>query len=256
MRFIVLLALVAAFCACASAQESPEENSPEAQARAQQGALRLAQIQWRWGPRMNGPGVSVTLKETSRKSAGKETVVFYRIMTSGLPKDKIYELLLTSFDLQPKPITQGLILDESGQVLDGPNDPLDLGLIAGKGEPKRFSLVSEDGQAKAFFYVTPFPVRGADQGCSIEELLLTQNAEAVLIEGSGFTPGSAVHMKAFSETELHEADLKADTSGDVSTVLLPFVKGKTDGTGKVTFATPACSPSVTYQWGLHSFQNQ
>lgn len=116
--------------------------------------------------------------------------------------------------------------------------------------------MSEDGQAKAFFNVTPFPVRGTDQGCSIEELLLTQNAEAVLLEGSGFAPGAAVHMKALSETELHESDLKADASGDVSTVLLPFVKGKTDGKGKVTFVTPACSPSVTYQWGLHSFHNQ
>lgn len=83
MRFIMLIALAATLCANAGAQESPQENSPEALARAQQSALRLAQIQWRWGPRMNGPGVSVTLKETSRKSTGKETVVFYRIMTSG-----------------------------------------------------------------------------------------------------------------------------------------------------------------------------
>lgn len=256
MRFLVIAALIAIACGSATAQDSAQDNSPEAVARAQQSALRLAQIQWRWGPRMNGPGVSVSLKETSRQSTGKETVVFYRIMTSGLPKDKTYELLLTSFDLQPRPITQGITLDESGQVLGGPNDPLDLGLIAAKGEPKRFSLVSVDGQAKAFFYVTPFQVRGTDQGCSIEELLLLQNAEAVLIEGSGFAPGVAVHMKAVSETELHESDLKADSSGDVSTVLLPFVKGKTDGTGKVTFATPACSPSVTYQWGLHSFHNQ
>lgn len=256
MRFLVVAALIAIACGSAAAQDSAQDNSPEAVARPQQSALRLGQIQWRWGQRMNGPGVSVTTKETSRRSTGKQTVVSYRIMTSGLPKDKTYELLLTSFDLQPRPIAQGFTLDESGQVLGGPNDPLDLGLVAAKGEPKRFSLVSEDGQAKAFFYVTPFPVRGTDKGCSIEELLLTQNAEAVLIEGSGFAPDVAVHMKALSETEPHEADLKADASGDVSTVLLPFVKGKTDGTGKVTFSTTACSPSLTYQWGLHSFQEQ
>jgi hypothetical protein len=256
MRFVIFLVLAATFCASVSAQESPEENSPEALARAQQSALRLGKIQWRWGPKMNSTGVSGTLKETSRKSTGKETVVFYRIMTSGLPKDKIYQLFLTSFDLQPKPIMQGIALDESGQAVGKPNDPINLGLIAGKGEPKRFSLISNDGQAKAFFYVTPFPVRGTDQGCSIEELLLLQHAEGVLIEGSGFEPNSAVHMRAFSETELHEADLKADSSGDVSTVLLPYVKGKIDGMGKVTFATPACSPSLTYQWGSHSFQNQ
>lgn len=267
MRLTALVVFAIVIGGNAFAQGSPEQNSPEAVARAQQGASRLANIQRNWGPKMNSPGASITLKETSRKSTGKQTVVFYRIIASGMPKDKLYTLVLTSFDLQPKPIMEGITLDESGQaVCSGQpggcagsgeeNDPVDLGLVAAKGEPKRFTLVSEDGQVKAFTYVTPFPVTGVDRGCSIEAILLLQHAEAVLIRGSGFAANSAVHMKAMSETEQQESDLKADSSGDVFTVLLPYVKGKTDGTGKVTFASQTCSPSLIYEWGLHSFKEQ
>jgi len=262
---LVLLAIVAG--GNAFAQDSPEQNSPEAMARAQQGASRLANIQRNWGPKMNTPGASITLKETSRRSTGKQTVVFYRIIASGMPKDKLYSLVLTSFDLQPKPIMEGITLDGSGQAvcsghLGGcaepgeENDPVDLGLVAARAEPKRFTLVSEDGQVKAFTYVIPFPVTGVDRGCSIEAILLLQHAEAVLIQGSGFAANAAVRMKAMSETEQQENDLKADSSGGIFTVLLPYVKGKTDGKGKVTFASQTCSPSLTYQWGLHSYKEQ
>ncbi|HEV2490144.1 MAG TPA: hypothetical protein VGT03_10075 [Candidatus Acidoferrales bacterium] len=216
---------------------------------------------------MNSPGASISLKETSRKSTGRQTVVFYRIMTSGMPKDGLYQLVLTSFDLQPKPIQWGISLDESGQAVcsgqaggcgqagEG-NDPIDLGLVAAKGEPKRFTLVSQDGKVKAFAYVVPFPIKASDGACSIEAILLLQHAEAVLIQGAGFAANSTVHMKSSSESEVIEGELKADVSGNVFTVLLPYVKGKTDGTGKVSFTSPACSPSLTYQWGLHSFQEQ
>ncbi|MGH9730147.1 MAG: hypothetical protein ACRD4A_00500, partial [Candidatus Acidiferrales bacterium] len=237
-------------------------------ARAQRGASRLADIQRNWGSKkMNSPGASITLKETSRRGTGSQTVVFYRIIADGMPKDKLYSLVLTSFDLQPKLILAGITIDERGQAVcsglpgacgdrEKPNDPVDLGLVAAKGEPKRFTLVSEDGTVKAFNYAILFPVQGADGGCSIEEILLLQHAEAVLLQGFGFPPNSTVHMKAMSETEQHEADLKADGSGDVFTVLLPYVKGKTDGTGSVTFASQTCSPSLTYQWGLHSYREQ
>lgn len=262
MRFASLVALAILMGGNAEAQESPQEV-----AQAQQGASRLANIQRNWGPKMNSPGASIILKETSRKSTGRQTVVFYRIMTLGMPKDELYQLVLTSFDLQPKLIQWGISLNESGQaVCSGrsgacgdpakPDDPIDLGLVAAKGEPKRFSLVSADGQVKAFAYVVPFPIVGTDRGCSIEEVLLLQNAEAVLIQGSGFAANSAVDMKAKSETEQQEATLRADSSGGVFTVLLPCVKGKTDGTGKVTFASQTCSPTLTYHWGLHSFHEQ
>lgn len=208
-----------------------------------------------WGSKLNSPGASVTVKETSRKSTGQQTVVFYRIFTSGMPKDKAYSLTITPFNLQPMTATDGLTLDASGQVLSS-DSPLDLGVVAAKGEPKRFALVSDDGQSKVFFYVTPFPVKGTDHGCAIEETLLLQHAEAVLIQGSGFLANSTVHMKASSETEVHEGDLPVDASGDVSTVLLPFVRGKTDGTSRVTLSSQGCSPSLKYQWGLHSYQEQ
>lgn len=250
MRFLIPAVLITISCGSAIAQ-----GSPEAGAGAQQSVSRLASIQTNWGSKMNSPGASVTVKETSRKSTGRQTVVFYRILTSGMPKDKTYSLVTTPFNLQSMVATNGVTLDDSGQAMTS-GSPLDLGVVAAKGEPKRFSLVSDDGQSKVFFYVTPFPVRGANRGCTVEETLLLQHAEAVLIQGSGFPPNSTIHVRASSEKELQESDLKADDSGDVSTVFLPFVKGKTDGTGTVTLSSQTCSPSLKYRWGLHSYQEQ
>jgi len=255
MRFVTVAVLIAIACGSAFAQDSPQDNSPEAVARAQQSVSRLANIQMNWGVKMNSPGASVTVKETSRKSTGQQTVVFYRIFTSGMPKDETYSLVTTPFNLQSMTASDGITLDNSGQAMTS-GSPLDLGVVAAKGEPKRFSLVSEDGQSKAFFYVVPFPVKGADHGCSVEELLLLQHAEAVLIQGSGFPDNSTVHMKATSDKEVHEGDLKTDASGNLSTVLLPFVKGETDGTGSVALSSQTCSPSLKYHWGLHSYQEE
>lgn len=255
MRAVMVAVVIAIVCGSAIAQDSPEENSPEAVARAQQSVSHLANIQMNWGLKMSSPGVSVVVKETARKSTGQQTVVFYRIFTSGMPKDKTYSLVTTPFNLQSMVATNGVTLDDSGQAMTS-GSPLDLGVVAAKGEPKRFSLVSDDGQSKAFFYVTPFPVKGTDHGCTVEETLLLQHAEAVLIQGSGFPPSSTVHMKASSEKEVHEGDLKADALGNVSTVLLPFVKGKTDGRASVALSSLTCSPSLKYQWGLHSYQEQ
>lgn len=255
MRFASIVFLIALSASIAPAQVAVQDNSANAVARAQQSAGRLARIQMNWGAKMNSPGASVSLKETSRKSTGRQTVVFYRIFTSGMPKDKTYSLVTTPFNLQSMVATNGVTLDDSGQAMTS-GSPLDLGVVAAKGEPKRFSLVSDDGQSKVFFYITPFPVKGTNRGCSIEETLLLQHAEAVLIQGSGFPPNSTVHVKASSEKEVHEGDLKSDDLGNVSTVFLPFVKGKVDGTSTVTLSSQTCSPSLKYHWGLHSYQEQ
>jgi hypothetical protein len=225
MRVVILAVLIAIACGSAIAQDSPDEYSPEAVARAQQSVSRLANIQMNWGAKMNSPAASITVKETSRKSTGQQTVVFYRVFTSGMPGQGLH-LVVTPFNLQSMIATNGVTLDDSGQAMTS-GSALDLGVVAAKGEPKRFSLVSDDGQVKAFFYIMPFPVTETDHGCSVERTLLLQHAEAVLIQGLGFPTNSTVHVKASSETEVHEGDLKADASGNVSTVFLPFVNRPT-----------------------------
>jgi len=238
-----------------------------AEARAKDVVTRLANVQRNWGAPMNSPGASVSLRQTSTRKIENHTAIVYRLFATGLPKDKVYDLLATSFDLQPTPSLTGITLDATGQAIcagrqdtcgdpQKPNDPVNLVVLAARGEPKRFSLVSEDGQAKAFVSVVPFPIIETDRGCAAEAILLLADAGAVLIHGSGFGPNTAVHFVGDSGGEEQQGDFNVDADGSFYNGLLPYTNGKTTGATKVTLTSQSCSPSLTFKWGKDSYQLQ
>ena len=227
---------------------------------------QLAEVQKNWGPKMNSEGASITLKEISRKRTADGTAVVYRLIGMGLPKDRIYSILTPRLDLQYSPSTPGVMLDAKGQAIcpgkpdtctgQKPNDPIDLLVLAARGEPKRFAVASEDNELHAFAYVVPFPIQGKDKGCTAEAVMLTANAEAMLIHGAGFPPGSEVKFLVVSEGEPHERTSKADGEGALYDVALPFVQGKTHGKARIMLQSSACNPSVTFDWGKDCCKNQ
>jgi hypothetical protein len=239
---------------------------PELSAKAQRAANALASALVDWSA-LHSPGAAVSLKETSREKAGSITGVKYRFVATGFPKDQVYNILNTSFDLQPRVNLDGVTLDDSGQAVCAgrddtcgdpkkPNDPIDLIMVAAKGEPMRISLVSEDGRINASTYVVPFPIVGSDRGCSVEAILLMRNAEAVLVRGSGFVPNSNIRYFGDSEGEKQEAESKAAADGTYHSVQLPYVKGKSNGTMRIILSSETCSPSVSYRWGKNSYHPQ
>lgn len=261
MRAIAAFLSCLLICATAYAQQPTDLL-----ARAKEESTRLANIQRNWGPKMNSPGVDISLKEMGRRQTGGGTAVMYRIFVTGFSEDGIYSLTSVDLNLNVSTALEGITVDKSGQVIcagrpgtcsaTAPNDPVDLTIFAARGEPKRFGFVSQDGKKKAFISVIPFPIMATDNGCSVEAILLTPNAEAMLIYGSGFKPDSVVHSVAISETEKQEADLNSDVKGDVYEVQLPYVKGYGDGTSKVTLTSKTCSPSLSYKWGKDTYRMQ
>ena len=237
-------------------------------AKAKQEASHLASIQKNWGPTMNSPGAAITLKEMSRQNMNGPTGITYRLFATGMPKDKLYSLVTVSFDLRPVTNLQGITLDDLGVAICAgsrpdtcgdaakPNDPIDLIILAAKGESKRFGLISSDGQNKAFVSVTPFPIEGKDRGCSVDVTLLLAHGEAVLIHGADFQPNVSVNVATQSENEKAGGDLTADSNGELYYIELPYVKGKTDGKTRVTLTSKTCAPSVSYQWGKDTYRMQ
>ena len=266
--FLLLATVIAGVSPCAHllGQATPNQSA-DTNTQISDSVQRVVNIQRNWGEKMNSPGASVNLKETSREKLNGQTAVVYRILTSGLSKTATYNIAQLPIDYRANILLEGVTLDESGQAIcagrpdtcgsaDKPNDPIDLKFIAAKGEPKRLSLISSDGQAKAFVSVVPFPIVGSDRGCSVEAILLFRNAEAVLLHGYGFEPNSTVHHKTISEGEMHEGDEKVDENGVFYTAELPYVQGKVNGTAKVTMQSKKCNPSVSYDWGKDSYQLQ
>jgi hypothetical protein len=238
----------------------------------QESVQKLISIHKNWGDRMSTPGATIVAEPDDRKGGMKKaksgegyTLVPYLIHSSGLPTEKVYRLVALRLpSLQPQVQMQGIGLNLEGVAVcpgkpgtctseEGPNDPIDLIFPAAKGEVGHFALVSEDGQSRAMFTVTPFPIRSTDKGCTLELQRLMPHAELAYLAVSGLPPDSELRR---SYEEEHEAKVKADARGLYESALLPAVKGKDHGILTVNVTSAACALHASMEWGTGSERPQ
>jgi len=224
---------------------------------------QLVAMQRAWGPRTNSAGAMLTLTEGSRAAADGHAIVRYRLTTSGLPKDKIYSLVMWQLGGQPQGLMSGVTIDSTGTAIcagkvgtcraDKPDDPIDLAMQAGLGEVKRLALIADDKSAKVFASVVPFPNRAAEGGCTLEATLVTPKAEAVMLSAAGFKPGITLDIEMNSEGEKQHFSGKTDAKGAYEWVVLPFKKGLTKGRAQVSVHSDNCNPALSFAWGEGSY---
>jgi hypothetical protein len=201
---------------------------------------------------------------TRAKSNEGYTLVPYLIHASGLPKEKVYQLVGLQFpSLQPQVQMRGIGINAEGIAVcpgkantctsdEGPNDPIDLIFPAAKGQVGHFALVSEDGQSRAMFTVTPFPIRSKDKDCTLELQRLMPRAELVYLVVSGLPADAELQVKSRSYDEEHGGKVRADAKGNYESGLLPAVQGKDHGTLNVDVISSACVLSASIDWGSGS----
>jgi hypothetical protein len=229
---------------------------------------RTVKIHKNWGLQMNSPGVSVDIKEIYRHPSQNQTKVNYHVYVRGVPGSKNYTLL--QMDIVTGKLTpsmQGVTFDKDGLAICAgrpdtcgdphtPDDPIDFILPSQKGESHHLALVSEDGQSKVFFLITPFPVVGTDRGCSVELARLMPQAALVYLRATGFSPNEKLRIEDGSEIESHDTDAQADANGTYDTALLPAVKGIASGTLQATVRGKSCAPTASMNWGPASMHNE
>lgn len=224
---------------------------------------QLVAMQRAWGPKANSTGASLTLTEGSRTTTEGHTVVRYRMMTSGLAREKTYSLLMWQLGGEPRAVMSGITIDANGIAIcagkagicrgDKPDDPIDLAMQAGLGEVKRVALMTEDKSIHAFASAVPFSNRAGDGGCTVEATLVTPKAEAVMLSATGFKPGNALEIEMNSEGEIQHPAGKTDANGAYEWVVLPFKKGLTKGRARVSVHSGSCTPSLSFAWGEGSY---
>lgn len=216
-----------------------------------------------WGDNFNSPGAQLVFKETGRTPTNGRTIVAYSMFASGLPKDTEYTLWTRIGDAEPQGVADASI-NKDGRVVNVladiarsvPEDPIDLKIVAGRGEPKRFALISNDGQYRVFGEVIPFPIENVSGPCRISVEMLAANYSSVLVVGSGFHPKEELLIDTQSENEAGQIKAAATDTGTYQTLLFPQVKGKQSGKTRFSISAKSCRVGVEFPWGQSSYRIQ
>ena len=228
---------------------------------------KLAALQKNFGPKMNSPGVKLSLKEISRSRLQDRTLVTYGLYAIGFPPNATFTLFQVQIDGAIIKNMDGITLNAAGRAIcagkedtcsgNGPDDPIDLVLYAGTAEPKRFALISDDStHLKGFVSVIPFPNIAVDNGCHLESVIGLANGELTFIQGAGFEPNAALTMESQSYDEKHHDVSKAQDDGSYFAAISPSVLGKKSGVTVLEIKTSKCNPKLTFRWGENSYHLQ
>jgi len=267
--FCILASAVFLVCAMGRAQSTgnsqPQATAPSTTpSEGVEGAKKLMAQQLTWDV-SSTTGAKLIAKERSRAKEGQGTVIRYDLLTEGLPHDQHYTLVTWPLNGAITPVEGGISLTEDGHLICtgktkadcAPSRPdadpiIDLALTAAKGEPKRFGLISDDQKWKALTTLVAFPDVGVDGGCTLEMLRITPDADAVMIRGKGFPPSTALPMTSDSAGEIVSATWQVNDKGELISLVMPVVRGKTEGQTTVRVKSLDCAPHVIFRWGRGS----
>lgn len=216
-----------------------------------------------WGTRFNSPGATLTAQETSRTRVNGQTIVSYTLFGSGLPKDGEYVLWNWMADKPPQPAADALLSD-SGKVVSQredparhvPEDPINLRVLGGKGELKRFALISIDNQYRAFIDVVPFPLESTSGHCHVSIETTVPDYSVVTLKADGFLPDEHLVIDTKSGEDGGHIASNASHLGTYITILLPLVKGKQAGKARFDITGSACKVGIEFPWGQGAYQMQ
>jgi hypothetical protein len=226
---------------------------------------KLANLQKNFGKKMNSPGVDLTLKEIDRTPTTDRTLVKYQLYATGMPTDLTYTLFKVQISGKILKQLDGVTIDSKGRAIcagrtgtcsgSEPNSPIDLEFFAGKGEPIRLSLASNDNsRVRGFISATPFPNAATDKGCRLKSILGTPKGEVTYVQGNGFEPNEELTMDSESYGEKNHGVSKAEADGSYFSVAMPNVLGKESGTTTWSVKGKNCNPKLTFAWGTYHLE--
>jgi hypothetical protein len=200
----------------------------------------------KWADRKSAtPGVQLTLQEATRKHTPGGTEVTYRVMASGLPDDKTYQLWSANDEISSFKLIDGNL---DSDTLRGRIDYTIHGYL--KGEPLAIIVTSTDRTVQAFADVYPFPIEGKDGSCRLWVELISHRGTAFAVHGEGFAADEDVTTSSRSDGEDIRKAEKAHSDGTLSVnIVAPAVVGKQSGTATFIAAGKSCAPTVNYEWG-------
>jgi len=213
-----------------------------------------------WGQEFNTAGAELKVKEVNREKVERVTVVTYQFLAAGLPKDKTYRFWVwelgrdPQFGLDATIDSDGTLLTKARPEQHVSADPITLKFFGVPAEPKRFALLSLDGQLKAFGKTIPFPIESTDGACRLSIEMAAPLYTLVNLRVDGLKPNESFQVTLQSRQEHGRLKPKADELGRWSSVIGPYVKGQEKGFTQVEISATNCKPKVEFPWGVHYYQ--
>ena len=199
------------------------------------------------------------MTESDRTTLKKSTVTVFRLVATGMPSEKKYDLWGWQLGRDPMRIFSNVQFDEAGTVLN-PSDKQTLSVAfdgLSKGEPVRAALVSEDEQVVASAKVIPFPIEVADGSChvAVERVVLGQTFG---VRGTGFTAGEQVAISCKCKKNELQAQAKAaaDAQGTWVILIAANEARERSGTTPLEFIGRTCRLGLDLVWGKSALKIQ
>jgi hypothetical protein len=231
-------------------------NSPEFSAQ-------TAPTEDQWGERFNTQGAKLAYKELGRTFVSGRTVVTYNLFASGLSKRQHSVLWVLNVGGKPQP-TADAYVNEEGKVVNVladpqrrvPEDPINVKVFGGKGEPIQFALISDDDRFRVFAQIVPFPIEVTSGPCRLSAIQTAPYYLGMFIRVTGLQPNEDLIIDQQSESEGAQTKAKADDQGNYNAVALPAVKGKHSGKARFKVASKSCKIGIEFPWGDGSYKYQ
>jgi hypothetical protein len=216
-----------------------------------------------WGESFNSPDTKLTYTETARNRSNDKTVVTYNLFISGLPKDKHYAFWVLNVGSNPRAVADAY-LNKDGKVVNVladptrhiSEDPIDLQVFGGKGEPIQVALISDDGSLRVFGEIIPFPLDTTAGPCRLSAIEAGPRYEAMTIRVSGLEPGEDLMIDSQSENEAVHSKAKADAQGNYRSLIFPLVAGKRSGKAQFSLTAKSCKIGISFPCGEGSYHYQ
>ena len=221
-----------------------------------------------WDPACSTAGVKVALREKSRFSMGRQKMVEYELVATGLPTGRLFTLWLFPFGERPIPVVGGVTGDSTGRMVCADSSALASAKRPPSGgrclmpfplmmplesfvpsEPAKAALISNDDSVRAYATAFPVPLEAEMGGCRLWLELLSTDRDRFRLSGTGFQGGAEAHIVSTSGDEVIDARKPVPADGSFWMLVSPAVKGKRGGKSSIAVSTPACTVTLQYRWG-------
>jgi hypothetical protein len=216
-----------------------------------------------WGEKFNSSGATLVVKEGGRSRVNGQTVITYNLFVTGLPRDLEYTLWMKLVGSNPQAVANAFI-NKDGLVVNVVSDPahnvaedpINLKVLAGRGEPKQFGLIAKDGPYRVFGQGVPFPIENTAGACHISATMMGPNYNAVFVIVAGLQANEEFQTILQSGSESGSTKATAAEDGSYRTLLFPFVKGQSSGTFRFNVSAKTCTVALELPWGQGSYAIQ